>query len=124
MWPEVLESVMGRRLAGTRAVLNGYTRRRVKGQHYPVVYPAAEDAVEGVLYEGLTAQEFRALDAFEGAEYDRVELDFDGTPAFVYVLSDDWKHIADSRCWKPEDLQPEHLAQFCSDYKGWNDLQS
>ena len=124
MWPEVLESVMGRRLEGCKAVLHGYTRRRVKGQHYPVVFQCLEESVEGVLYKGLTKAEFRALDIFEGEEYDRVELGFDGTPAFVYVLSKDWKHIVDSKPWKPEDLQPGHLAQFCSDYKGWNDLQS
>jgi gamma-glutamylcyclotransferase (GGCT)/AIG2-like uncharacterized protein YtfP len=119
MWPEILESVMGRRMAGEKMVLAGYTRLRVKGQHYPVILQSLEDSVEGVLYTNLTAEEFQSLDAFEGVEYDRTEVCISGTPAFVYVLSDDWKHIADSKPWKPEDLAADELAQFCSDYKGW-----
>ncbi len=124
MWPEVLESVAGRRMAGTRVVLEGYTRLRVKGQHYPVVVPSDGDSVEGTLYTGLTPAEFQCLDRFEGVEYERIEIDFAGTAAFVYVLSDDWKSIAASEPWNPEDLRPEHLAAFCSEYKGWRDLQS
>ena len=123
MWPEVLEAVTGKRMTGTKTVLEGYTRRRVKGEHYPVVIRSLEDSVEGVLYEGLTEEAFRALDIFEGEAYERVAHAVNGTLAFVYVLSDDWKHIAEFRAWHPEDVQPEHLAAFCSEYKGWDDLR-
>lgn len=123
MWPEVLEAVTSRCMIGTKAVLEGYTRRGVKGEHYPVVIPSLEDSVEGVLYEGLTTQEFQALDIFEGEAYDRVAHIFNGTAAFVYVLSKDWKHIVDSNPWHPEELNAEHLAAFCSEYKGWDDLR-
>ncbi|MDF7807002.1 gamma-glutamylcyclotransferase [Pontiellaceae bacterium B12219] len=119
MWPEVLEAVTGRRLAGEKTVLAGYTRLRVKDQLYPVIIPSLDDAVEGVLYRNLTAKEFQALDAFEGEEYDRTAVCIGGTPAFVYVLSEDWKHIADSAPWNPEDFAADELAQFCSGYKGW-----
>ncbi|MDF7799646.1 gamma-glutamylcyclotransferase [Pontiellaceae bacterium B1224] len=122
MWPDVLEAVMGRRLNGEKATLSGYTRRRVKGQHYPAVFQASEESVEGILYTGLTGKEFQCLDAFEGVEYERVELAFGDTTAFVYVLSNDWKHIAESEHWLPEMLKPEHLSAFCSEYKGWSAL--
>ncbi|QBG48503.1 gamma-glutamylcyclotransferase [Verrucomicrobia bacterium S94] len=123
MWPEVLESVTGRRIAGTAAVLRGYRRLRVKGEHYPVVVPSSADCVEGVLYCGLTMQEFRLLDDFEGDQYDRIEADIGDDTAFVYVLSSDWKHIADSQRWNPEDLKPEQLAEFCSEYCGWDKIR-
>ncbi|MDZ8117982.1 gamma-glutamylcyclotransferase family protein [Pontiella agarivorans] len=121
MWPEVLESVIGRRLTGTRAVLEGYIRLRVKGQHYPVAVRSPEDAVEGTLCTGLFPEELQCLDRFEGVEYDRVETDFDGTAAWVYVLSKDWKSIAAPTLWKPADLRPEHLAAFCAEYRGWGE---
>lgn len=123
MWPEVLEAVTGRRMTGTKAVLEGYTRRRVKGEHYPVVIQSLEDSVEGVLYEGLTEREVQVLDDFEGEAYDRVVHEFNGAPAFVYVLSDDWKHIAESLPWNPADFNAEHLAAFCSEYRGWDDVR-
>ena len=118
MWPEVLESVMGRWLKGEEAVLTGYTRLRVKDQHYPVMIQSLEDSVEGILYTGLTEQEFQCLDVFEGVEYDRLIVEFGEIRAQVYVLSNDWKHIATSEPWHPEQLKPEHLARFCSECKG------
>lgn len=124
MWPDILEAVMGRRMAGRHAVLAGYTRLRVKGQHYPAAVPAPDESVEGTLYTGLTPKEFEALDRFEGREYDRIEVDIGGTPVFVYVLAEEWRHIADSSPWTPADLLPEQRAAFCAEYKGWSDLQS
>ncbi len=119
MWPEVLESVIGRRPAAEPAVLAGFRRQRVKGEHYPVMVRLAESAVEGMLYRGLTDEEFRHLDLFEGAEYDRAGVHVNETPAIAYLLSHDWKHIADAQAWEPEQLKPEHLAAFCAEYKGW-----
>lgn len=120
MWPEVLEAVMGRRMAGEKVTLAGYKRLRVKGQHYPVMLESPDDSVNGVLYNGLTEEEFHCLDAFEGVEYDRTEVALGEGTAFAYVLSNDWKHIADSCLWKPEQLRPEELAMFCEEYKGWS----
>jgi len=119
MWPEVLEAVIGRRIAGEEATVMGYDRLRVVGQHYPVVVPSLEDSVVGVRYRGLTAADFQRLDAFEGEEYDRAEVAVGGERAYLYVLSDGWQHIADSVRWHPEDLRPEHLAAFRNDYKCW-----
>lgn len=113
MWPAILEAVMGRRLAGAPAALAGYQRLRVKGASYPVVVRAADSAVEGVLYCGLTAAEFQRLDAFEGPEYDRAEIEVAGTKALVYVLGDAHRHIAEAAEWTPEQMRPEDLAAFC-----------
>lgn len=122
MWPEVLEAVAGRRLAGGAATLAGYKRLRVKGEHYPAVVPSPGDLVEGVLYRGLTAAELACLDAFEGVEYDRASVDIGQVRAEVYVLSPGWRHIAEAEPWHPEHLTPEKLAEFCSGYKGWAEL--
>ena len=112
MREEVLETVIGRRLQGERAVLSGYRRLCVKGQCYPVLVPSADDTVEGLLYRGITEREIVLLDAFEGCEYDRIGECVNGVPAQVYVLSPAWKHMADSRTWLPEMLTPEQVASF------------
>jgi gamma-glutamylcyclotransferase (GGCT)/AIG2-like uncharacterized protein YtfP len=124
MWPEVLQSVAGRRLEGTPAILNGYKRLRVIDQHYPVVVLSGGDSVEGMLYLDLTEQQFRLLDAFEGEEYDRIEAPVGGATAFVYVLAEEWRHIAAAVPWFPEQLTAEHLSAFCSEYKGWAEMRS
>ncbi len=120
MWPEVITAVIGRCPAGEPAMLPGYRRLRVKGEHYPVIVRSAGDAVEGIVYCGLTAAEFERLDAFEGEEYDRIAVSIGQVKASVYVLSEEWKHIADSMPWFPEQLSAEHLAAFCAEYKGWS----
>jgi gamma-glutamylcyclotransferase (GGCT)/AIG2-like uncharacterized protein YtfP len=119
MWPEVLESVVGRRLEGVPVVLEGFRRLCVKGQHYPAAIEAAGYSVAGVLYAGLTEQEFQCLDTFEGEEYERIDVVAGGEGAKIYVISKDLRHIVDSRPWHPEQLTSGQLAEFCSDYKGW-----
>jgi len=122
MWPEVLESVIGRSGAGIPASLDGYRRVRIKGAHYPAVVPSRNDTVTGLLYAGLSEGEFRNLDRFEGEEYERLSVCVAGMEAEVYVLSSAWMHLADSRSWNPEDMEAEHLEAFRSEYKGWDDL--
>jgi gamma-glutamylcyclotransferase (GGCT)/AIG2-like uncharacterized protein YtfP len=122
MWPEVMKAVSGRRPAGEDAVLAGYRRLRVKGEVYPVIVPSADDSVEGLLYRGLDEEALRRLDRFEGEEYERVEVQVGAETAYAYVLSKHCRHIAEDTPWQPEQLAPEHIAAFCSDYKGWLDL--
>ena len=122
MWPEVMASVIGRRIEGVRATLNGYQRLRVKGEHYPVVVASEDDSVEGILYPNLTEEDFDQLDRFEGEEYVRITVCVDGTEAQVYVLSEEWWHIAEMEAWRPEEMRPEHLASFCAEYKGWREV--
>ncbi len=122
MWTEVLESVIGRPLAGVPATLPGYRRIRIKGVHYPAVISSGNDEVTGVLYDGLSEADFRNLDRFEGEEYERLTVCVAGKAAEVYVLSPAWMHLADTRSWHPEDMEAEHLAAFRTGYKGWRDL--
>lgn len=122
MWPQVLEAVTGRRVTGSPAVLDGYKRLRVIGQPYPVVLVSENDAVDGVLYQNLSAAEFAALDAFEGEEYDRCNVVIGDTETFVYVLNDQFRHLVDPAPWRPEDFTAEALASFCEEYKGWKQV--
>jgi gamma-glutamylcyclotransferase (GGCT)/AIG2-like uncharacterized protein YtfP len=124
MWPEVLEAVIGRQLDGSPATLSGYLRLRVKGEHFPAVIASDADAVEGVLYENLCAEDFGHLDRFEGEEYDRKVVRISGVDAQVYVLAACCHHLAEQHPWHAAEMQPEHLAAFCREYKGWRDLDA
>ncbi len=112
MWPEVLEAVTGLQLAGEPHTLMGYKRLRVKGEIYPVIVPSAGDSVDGVLYQDVDVSALGRLDVFEGEAYNRIIESISGTDAWVYVLSDRWRHIADSKCWFPEQLTQDQLAGF------------
>ena len=122
MWPEVLEAVIGRRLEGEKVTLRGFRRLRIKGEHYPAIIAASGNSVSGVLYDGLTPEDFEHLDRFEGEEYQRKRQQIDNTSVQVYVLAENWIHILEETPWVPEQLSVERLASFCSEYKGWTDL--
>ena len=51
------------------ATLPGYRRVHIRDRHYPVVIPAAGDAVDGLLAEGLDRHAVRRLAEFESDEY-------------------------------------------------------
>ncbi len=123
MWTEVLDAVVGCRLHGEPAVVEGFRRLRLAGEHYPAVLPAPGGRVEGILYRGLSESDFRALDAFEGEEYDRIEIQLGEIAAWLYVLAPAWRHRAVDLPWNPADLTPGQLAEFCSVYKGWGALE-
>lgn len=119
MWPEVLESVIGRHLEGRPAMLPGYLRLRIKDEHYPAIIPKAGEQVDGRIYTGLSGTEFDHLDRFEGEEYDRMTVAVGADDAEVYVLAGRCRHLAEQTPWLPEDLRPDYLAAFCREYKGW-----
>lgn len=121
MWPEVLEAVIGRAPSGTPVTLHGFLRLRVKEEFYPALVDShSHDVVDGVLYLDLTEAEFRHLDRFEGKEYDRREVCVGTQPAHVYVLNDNWRHIADPRPWRPEDVKKQQLEAFCAECREQN----
>ncbi len=71
--PAVLALVLGRpveRLAVTPAMLSGYRRRRALGAWFPVLEPAAGGSVDGVVIEGLSAQDVARLRYYETDAYE------------------------------------------------------
>lgn len=76
------------------ARLAGYRRAPVIGVEYPGMVPAAGQAVEGVVYLGLPAAAWPRLDAFEGDEYQRSEVEVE--------LADGRRLMAWAYVFKPE----------------------
>ncbi|MCJ1285444.1 hypothetical protein MMC26_004784 [Xylographa opegraphella] len=71
------------------AILEGYSRHKVRGCDYPAIIPSSTSStsaqgihsVRGTLVTGLSAQNVFRLDVFEGDEYNRQKVD-------VQVISD------------------------------------
>lgn len=101
---EIVRRVVGRPLRGRPAQLHDHALRRVLREPYPAVVPRAGAATPGWLYSNpLTAREWRALDAYEGECYERVQLPVycQGRRilAWVYRLAPDWRHWASRQRW-------------------------
>ncbi len=63
--------LIGRKVKGIAARLDGFQLRRVNGADYPAACRKVGDGVDGMLLIGLRPQELDRLDRYEGAEYAR-----------------------------------------------------
>jgi gamma-glutamylcyclotransferase (GGCT)/AIG2-like uncharacterized protein YtfP len=129
MWPEIMARVCGRPvgLACEAAWLEGYERRPVRGQEYPgIVARLGAEALRGVLYRGITAQEWARLDAFEGSEYERVQVmvhagsaDAAPEPAWVYRFRAAFVDRLGPGPWSEAAFEAEGKARFMAQYGGF-----
>jgi hypothetical protein len=99
------------------------------------VYPACcrgdkDDVVKGCLIRGLSSQQMRLLDLFEGTEYERetvtVILGQDATDshalsvqADIYVWRGSKERLVLDREWDFNQFQTEMLTHFMDDYAGY-----
>ena len=74
MWADIMARVCGRDFASEPASLAGHARHPVRGQDYPGLRAAPGGLVPGRLYLDVTPEAWARLDAFEGEEYERVEV--------------------------------------------------
>jgi hypothetical protein len=74
---DVLGAVIGRTVSTVRrqgALLEGYRRFYRLGASYPILVPMPGGRIEGVLASGLGPRDTARLVAFEGRDYDLVEI--------------------------------------------------
>lgn len=69
-FPEVLGELIGRTPDSEPATLAGTRPAALPGHNYPGLVTAPDTVTEGFLLGGLTADEWRILDAFEDDEYE------------------------------------------------------
>jgi len=115
VWSRLVKGVYTR----APALLEGYTRRCVKNEEYPVVFEANE-SVKGVLYYDVEPYDIARLDAFEGEYYERKSILLHNcVDAEVYVLKKAYFDIIDDRKWDEEAFAQEGIKRFCESYKGF-----
>lgn len=120
---------VGTGIAGVRepAWLHGHARHPVRGQDYPGLLEQADaPALRGVLYRGITPDEWCRLDAFEGPEYERVRVMVrTGEPegpmqaAWVYRFRAEFAHRLAPGDWSEVAFEAEGKARFCARYVGF-----
>lgn len=82
MFPEVWTRVVRGSYRDESATLDGFSRHALAGRDYPGMVRAVASAagttgasqVQGVLWRDVTDEDLARLDAFEGAEYQRIQI--------------------------------------------------
>jgi gamma-glutamylcyclotransferase (GGCT)/AIG2-like uncharacterized protein YtfP len=127
MCPEIIREVSGITQPGKPAVLHGFARYRVRGEHYPAITAQAGARVEGLLYDCADAEAWRRLDLFEGEMYLRspvqVELaDGSHCMAGTYVIHPNHLDCLEHSDWDFEEFLRAGKAAFAAAYTGFEKL--
>ncbi|MCB2181761.1 MAG: gamma-glutamylcyclotransferase [Desulfobulbaceae bacterium] len=127
MCKDIMQEISACSLSHVAGTLKGYSRRCVKGEHYPALVPDAPGRVEGVVYRNVPDSAWKRLDRFEGEMYERrlVEIEInDGTivPAETYVVHPEFLNRVDSADWDFADFLRSGKALFKQQYKGYRKL--
>ena len=129
MWADIMERVTGRALVGEPAVLADHARHPVRGQDYPGLRPAPGREVPGRLYRDLGAAEWQRLDAFEGPDYERVQVSLtlaDGRPetAWVYRFKAEQAAQLEAGDWDPQAFEQGGRERFIARYVGFDQVDA
>lgn len=119
-FPDVLRALLGRVPDLTPATARGWRVAALLGRRYPGLVAEPDGRAAGLLVTGLTADEQRILDAFEGALYDLRRLPLDGgRHGWAYV----WTADADvaAHAWDPEHFAEQDLSAYVGRCAGWRD---
>jgi gamma-glutamylcyclotransferase (GGCT)/AIG2-like uncharacterized protein YtfP len=117
MLPALVEALLGRRLPARPARLDSFARYRVRGRPYPGIVAEPGAATEGVLLEGLTPEDLRRLDAFEGPRYQRCRVEVTAAggarlPAETYVIPETGRSLLTNEPWSREHFERHHLLTW------------
>jgi gamma-glutamylcyclotransferase (GGCT)/AIG2-like uncharacterized protein YtfP len=116
-FPDVLVALLGRVPDHTPGIVEGWRVAALPGRSYPVLVPG-DGAAGGVLITGLTAEEWRVIDAYEDDFYHLRRLTLvDGRQGWAYLTED--RRIGLPADWSPNDFTSRHLAAFVGDCTGW-----
>lgn len=126
MWADIMARVCGRALPSEPARLHGHSRHPVRGEDYPGLRPAAGGVIEGRLYRGIDASLWTRLDAFEGADYERVQVpvelpDGRSDDAWVYRFrAEPAARLLLPGDWDPQAFEREGRERFMARYAGFS----
>ncbi|RTL44350.1 MAG: gamma-glutamylcyclotransferase [Burkholderiales bacterium] len=129
MWADIMARVCGRAFASEPASLAAHSRHPVRGEDYPGLRPAPDGVVAGRLYRDVDAAAWARLDAFEGDEYERVDVlvtlaDGRTVPAQVYRFKGDVAERLLPGAWDVEAFEREGRERFLARYVGFDVIGS
>ena len=100
----IMRQISGQLIKGEAATLNNFRRLAILGEEYPAVIAAAGYQVDGLLYDGLSEEAWERLDAFEGDEYQRQQVQLTTANgvirhADVYIFKQEYHHRLSDQEW-------------------------
>jgi gamma-glutamylcyclotransferase (GGCT)/AIG2-like uncharacterized protein YtfP len=121
--PVVIDKVMGRVPSGTKAKIKGYACFQVSGGLFPGARVSGpESEISGILYQGITPNEFALLDQYEDDFYERVSVhafNEDASSGYssaqVYIVPEEQWHVLSARPWDLEQFCSEDMESFLSE---------
>lgn len=104
---DVLAAVIGGRLEGQAATLDGYARYAVKQQPFPGIVPQPGSQVRGLVYTGIDPVALARIDDFEGELYRRETVsvrtdDGQDIQAQAYVVRPRFRSLLADAPWDEE----------------------
>ncbi len=116
---EILMSLLGRRLTKTTVTLINYKRVKVAGEEYPAIRPNQGSIVEGILISGLSSDDIRCLDHYEGDCYERIPVtvvtaDNKQQHCETYIFKPEYYDMLSNEDWCNEEFRNHHMQQFLS----------
>lgn len=128
MDPDIMQDVSGGSWESTQALLHGYQRHCVLGEHYPGIVRCDGAYVEGVVYFNVSADAIYRLDLFEGDMYSRDAVkvhgkdDYKVIDAVVYVVKPQYVHLLSEQTWNFQEFIKSGKEQFRQLYSGYDVL--
>ncbi len=125
MCEDIMQEVSGCRLRFKEGTLRGFGRRKVKGEHYPAIFPNDKDAVQGIVYLKAPPSAWLRIDRFEGAMYVRQSVQIElgnGTilPANAYVIQPAYRDFLEAIDWDLETFLRCGREAFRTQYPGYS----
>ena len=118
VWSKVVDGSYDR----TDAILQGYDRKAVRGEVYPVIVPSsAHSQVQGIVYRDVSSTDLVKLDQFEGEYYFRkteqvVTEKAEVISAEIYVLQEEYYVIISHEDWDAERFSTTGIHYFIHNY--------
>ena len=127
MCSDIMEEVSGVKATGIGAVLHGYSRRCVRGQHYPGLIKETSERVDGIIYFDIPDWAWGRLDHFEGDMYERLPVSVETADkkrisAETYVVKDNFKQYLETRRWSYQHFLKNGKIAFQRNYRGYQEL--
>ncbi|MFD0685879.1 gamma-glutamylcyclotransferase family protein [Actinomadura fibrosa] len=116
-FPEVLLALIGRVPELEEAAAEGWRAATVPGHVYPALV-RDRVTVPGYLLTGLSSDEWRLLDAFEGPMYELLRLELvDGRYGYTYACRSGVE--VGEGVWSAEDFREHHLRAYVEQCAAW-----
>lgn len=122
MFPQIWQRVVRGNYRSAAATAPGYARYALADDTYPGMIARPQTTVEGVLYFDVDTQDVAALDAFEGSEYRRDQIDVvidsgETVIACTYIFMAEQR--LSSLPWEPQAFQMSRfIGSYCRDKLG------